>query len=379
MLRTVEGEGLRNKRSDGADWRALVPEFGTAVAEAFRNAAVAKWRAYRPALTSEGADRLSTPYVLIFAMAGLEIEAGEDGAGLSGLSAAEAAHAFRYAFWELNGFPRWFQPLYTAHPETGYALLWAEIVSELRRVTAEESAHRLIHDLVYHAPWLHRALAPALADWALETPIANLELLQYLHQILVSGDLARERLAALARARAGAPDTPAVQLPQWLDLWVDADPASGIPALEAHLSTLHRVTAQAFMEGFLVGLMGGRRRGRGASTGGLVRVEDFEGLYQLTHQHVRVSDDIERAGKGVYSPIERDDAQDAREALFSRLVALPGEGTYRALTRLAETHPEPRYRSFMRQRARQRAVADGDVAAWSGPEACRFITARAEG
>lgn len=379
LLRTVEGDGLRNKRSDGADWRGLVPEFGTAVAEAFRDAAVAKWRAYRPPLASEGADRLSIPYVLIFAMAGLEIDAGEDGSGLTSLSAAEAAHALRYVFWELNGFPRWFQPLYAAHPETGYALIWGEVVSELHRATSEQSAHRLIHDLVYHAPWLHRALAPSLADWALGTPIPNLELLQYVRQILVSGEISRERLAALAQVRAGAPDTPVAQLPQWMGLWVDVDPARGIPALEAHLSTLDRETGQVFMEGFLVGLMGGRRRGGGASTGGLTRVEDLERLYLLAHQHVRVSDDIERAGKGVYSPIERDDAQDAREALFSRLVALPGEGTYRALMRLAETHPEPRYRAFMRQRARQRAVADGDVAAWTGPEARRFINARAEG
>lgn len=378
LLRTVEGEGLRNRRSDGAHWRRLVPEFGEAVAEAFRDAALAKWRAYRPELASEGADRLSTPYVLIFAMAGLEIEAGDDGAGLTGLSAAEAAHALRYAFWELNGFPRWFQPLYAAHPEAAGAMVWAEVESELRRATSEQSVHRLIHDVVYHAPWMHRELAPRLADWALAATIQNLELLQYVRQILVSGNLPRARLADLARVRAGRPDTPEVQLPQWMALWVDANPSGGIPALEAHLSVLDREAGQAFMESFLVALMGGRRRG-GTSTGGLTAIEDLERLYVLAHRHVRVSEDIERAGKGVYSPIERDDAQDAREALFSKLAALPGEETYAALMRLAEMHPEPRYRVFMRRRARQRAVADGDVAAWSGAQACRFITERAEG
>jgi len=264
LLRTVEGEGLRNKRSDGADWHALVPEFGTAVAEAFRDAAVTKWRAYRPPLTSEGADRLSTPYVLIFAMAGLEIEAGDDGAGLSGLSVEEAAHALRYVFWELNGFPRWFEHLYAANPELARALVWGEVESELRRSTSEQSAHRLVHDLVYHAPWLHRELAPWLADWALEASIQNLELLQYVRQILVSADLPRERLADLARARTSAPDTSAAQRPQWMALWVDADPSSGIPALETHLAGLDRDSGQAFMESFVVALMGGRRRGGAA-------------------------------------------------------------------------------------------------------------------
>jgi hypothetical protein len=65
-------------RSAYANWQALIPDFGEAVAQAYRDAAVNHWRYYLPNLRSEGAQSNSTPYSLIFAMGGLEMEATEN-------------------------------------------------------------------------------------------------------------------------------------------------------------------------------------------------------------------------------------------------------------------------------------------------------------
>ena len=363
LLQSIEGDGVRLSRRAGARWRSLIPEFGEAVAEAFRDGAVRQWRAYTPPLMSEGGNRMSIPYALIFAMAGLEIEAGEDGRGLLNLAAAEAEHALRYAVWELNGFPPWFETLYRAFPEVGFKLIWGETRWALANAAPDQPMHYMLHDLVYHAPWLHIDLAEPIRVWVHEHGAVNDDVLRYSRTIMVGGRLKASQLAELARARLTTPQTPAVQRPSWFGLWVDADADAAIPALEAELGAQDRSSATRFAELFAVNLVGGRRESF-QKLGTWRTIDHLKALYVLMHQYIRVEEDIDRADGGVYSPELRDDAQDARSQLFSLLADIPGEAAYRAILALAEEHPEPDYRTFMRQKAHDRAVADSDQV-WS--------------
>ena len=77
LLRSIENSGLRASRTGGAHWEALLPEFGVDVARAYRDASILHWRNFTPSLRSEGGDTTIIPYSLIFAMAGIEIEASE--------------------------------------------------------------------------------------------------------------------------------------------------------------------------------------------------------------------------------------------------------------------------------------------------------------
>ena len=43
------------------------------------------------------------------------------------------------------------------------------------------------------------------------------------------------------------------------------------------------------------------------------------------HTYIRIAEDIDRAGKGVYSPGLRDDAQNARDGLFAFIRETPGK------------------------------------------------------
>ena len=54
LLLSAMNGGASTSRENGANWRALIPEFGESVARAFRDAAIAHWRTYRPTLRSEG-------------------------------------------------------------------------------------------------------------------------------------------------------------------------------------------------------------------------------------------------------------------------------------------------------------------------------------
>ena len=153
---------------------------------------------------------------------------------------------------------------------------------------------------------------------------------------------------------------------------MDTDPEAAIGALEQKLDSLEPGPAARFAEAFIVSLLGDRR----ASTpilGAFRTPGHLKKLYVLMHKHIRVAEDIERAGKGVYSPTQRDDAQDARNRLFNILSEIPGEATYRAMLELASEHPEPGYRSYMRRHARDRAVADGNLTDWSADQVCELI------
>lgn len=358
LLRSIEGEGQRLSRGVGRNWRSLVPEFGEQVAEAFRDGARRHWRAYRPSLRSEGGDSQSIPYDLIFALAGLEIDAGDDGNGLAGLDRAEALHALRYTFHELNGFPHWLEPLFRASPEAGFDLIWGEVRWELAHSGAEPM-HYALHDVVYYAPWLHAQLAQPIYDWLSQHGAANGDCLRFGRTIMISGGLPTTSLADLARRRVEDSKTPADQFTNWLAFWVDTAPEAALPVLEAHLVSLSEPADARFAERFVVALTGGRREA-GLSSGLWKTPASLKRLYVLMHQHIRTSEDIDRANKGVYSPTERDDAQRARDSLFNLLSAIPGEATYREILALASDHPEPDYRIYMRSRAHERAVEDSD-------------------
>lgn len=363
LLRSAMSSGASTSREDGADWRALIPEFGEPVARAYRDAAIAHWRIDRPTLRSEGGASGSTPYSLIFAMTGLAIEASEDSAFAQRLTPDEAHLAFRYVTWELNGFPKWFEQLYRAFPEPGREAVTTELLWELKHSVGEQSLHYVLHDILYHAPWLHAEVGSLILDWLRGNDIPNADALRYSLNILAGSGVAQEGLAELSMAKATGTVLDE-QRPRWFALWVDTDPSAAIPVLEAHLAGLSPADGSDFAQQFIVALLGDRH-GTGVRVGAYRNAHDLKTLYVLMHRYIRVAEDIERAGKGVYSPTTRDDAQDARNTLFNMLTEVPGPDAYAAMKALEQDHPEPEYRSWMAVRARQRATQDADEPLWS--------------
>jgi hypothetical protein len=372
LLQCIEGDGSQIGRSAGLRWQTLVPEFGEAVAEAFCDAAVRQWRAYRPTLRSEGGDSSGIPYAVILAMAGLEIEAGEDGRGLAELNKDDARHAMRYVPEEFNGFPYWFQPLYQAYPALGFELIWGETRWELANSEPNRAMHYILHDLVYFAPWLHVEMAEPIYSWFTEHGAANDDCLRYGCTIMSSGGMSAQKLSALAELRIGDKSTPVNQIAAWFAVWVNSSPDVAIPSLEAKLSAMPRPEDTRFAEMFVVALVGDRRASRATIAGDLRRPAHLKSLYLLMHRHIRVDEDIDRTNGVTYSPTLRDDAQDARSRLFSLLADTPGEESYRQILALAEDHPVPDYRAYMRRKAHDRAVVDSDRV-WPLQDAVNFI------
>ncbi|RYG88700.1 MAG: hypothetical protein EON59_03620 [Alphaproteobacteria bacterium] len=362
LLRIIEGEGLRSTRAQGADWERLVPEFGIEVATAYRDAALAHWRAFKPGLRSEGANTNSIPYALVFAMAGLDIELGD--IPTPTLERGEVRRALRYATWELNGFPRWLEALYRAWPKIGRDFIWKEVEWELSNSRFDQPSHYILSDIVYYGSWLHAEIGPLIYSWLKSEHPPNDDCLRNCRTIIMGSGILPADLATLARLKVADPSTPLGQLPTWFAMWADYEPATAIVALNNLLTAGAPTEPTSFALEFLVGLLGGRREN--SPVFGSFRTPTFlKELYLLMHRTIPVAEDIDRVGKGVYSPTLRDDAQDARERLLGLLHEIPGELTYRAILELAEIHPEPRFRDYMRTRAARHAVNDDDVHPWT--------------
>lgn len=373
LLMTLLHDGKGSDHDAGAQWQVLIAEFGQAVAEAYRDAAVNHWRHYKVEVGSEGAKLGSTPYSLIFGMVGLAIEAGDDANFPDGLSPDDAKQAVRYVTWELNGFPRWFEALYGMHPAVVRDAVTRELLWELEHTGIEQPMHYILHDIVYHTPWLHGAMAPVVYGWLATHDLPNAEALRYSLTIILGGDTPAADIAALATSKI-ASSLPTDQCPRWYALWVDSDPVAAIPALSEKLATLSQADATNFAVQFLVGLVGGRHsEGVGKRVNAFKTVAHLKTLYLLMHQHIRVAEDIDRADGGVYSPTARDYAQDARNSLFEMLTAVPGADAYAAMKALEAEHPESNYRNWMGRSAHRRALADADEPAWSDSQVSAFV------
>lgn len=357
-----ETRGDDGSRWGGDDWRRLLPEFGEEVAAEYRDAAMSHWRVYKPALASEDDASDGRPFQLDFGLAGLEIEAEQDDDFPKRLSDDELRLALRYAPCELDGFPTWLERAFRDRPEIVVEAILAELAWDLERVDAVRTY--VLHDLVYHAPWLH----PRIADWVIGWLEANDppddEVLRYALSIAKQTDDV-ERLLKLAGTRSGEQATLS-QKAKWFALEVDIDADAGVPRLEYWLEALPKEDASKAAQHFITDLLGSRRRKSFATGFHSFRTPAcLKRLFLLMHQYIRANEDIERSGTGVYSPGLRDDAQDARNSLLELLRDIPGKPTFAALLELAESHPVESSRAWLARLARARAEMDGDIEVFS--------------
>lgn len=354
-----------------SNWRSLEPEFGAEVAEAFRDGAVGFWRRFPPVMLSEGAENNSTPAKVIFGLSGLNIEAAEVAGWPRQLSSSEATIAAKYGLRELNGFSTWFPELYRAFPAEVEAVVLAEIDHELATSGPDGESHYVLYDVAWHGSFMFDALAPAILKrlGAARPSAINLG---YLLAIINRSSLDYTAFRALAARKAKTVRHDQLS-PMWFAQWCGVDPEVAIPALRSRLAELRTPELQTqFAMRFLTNLVGGRRIGMGFAPHGYRQVRYMKDLLLLMHRYIRQIDDIDRAGKGVYSPGLRDDAQEARSALLSFIVETPGKEAFLALMEVAADHPDEESRPWAAYRAKNKAAQDADFAPWTAEQVREF-------
>lgn len=351
-------------------WRALIPEFGADVAKAFRDGAIAFWRTNTPGLLSKGATPNSTPITTVFGLTGLLFESRESRDWATKLTPQDAALATRYAMHELNGFPPWLPRLFAAYPDSVIEVVFGEIDYELLAAAAVDSpSHYVLSDVSSVGSWLWPPLAPELLK-RLDAPPTSAHHLREMLTVLSGSDVASADIAALGcKHAAGAVDELAAI---WFAAWVGVEPDQALPALNAHLAALPNKARQTQVSMHCLIALTGGRHGRRVAREAYRTVPHLTTLFLLMHQYIVESEDLQRIGKGVYSPALRDQAQEARDALLAPLRDTPGQEAYFALQRLAAEHPSPPGRAWAARLAQARAVTDADRPGWSVSQVREF-------
>ena len=352
-----------------ANWECLIPEFGQEVAEAFRDGAVNFWRRYTPILRSEGAPPNTTSYEVIFGLIGLLIES-QDALALTKLSDDEAKLATRYAMHELNGFPSWLPSLFAYNSSSVMEVMLNEIDYELTKQAEGAENSYVLYDVSWSGEWLWSALAPLMIPY-LQRKDRNISQLRQLLSIVQGSDISDFSLASLAARKARA-SAHSVYAPVWYATWVGVAPQLALAAVAEHLAAMTCAQEQTnFSMAFITTLVGGRFEKRCARQA-FRTVPIMTELFLLMQHYIREEEDIHHANSGVYSPGERDAAQDARRALLSFIRETPGKDAFLALTQISQNHPVTRAREWIAREAKDKATIDADAAPWSVRQLLEF-------
>lgn len=355
------------------NWQPLEAEFGQEIARAFRDGVVAYWRRYTPKLRSEGKAGNSTPFKVIFGLTGLSIEAREAELWPEMLKEGEAEIAFRYAMDELSGFPDWMPSLFATFPELVTKLLLREVDHDLRIEKAKTESYYILSDLSWGGSWAWQGIGQDIFARLTAREPRNLTNLGYMLNIVHGAEIRSEEIAQLAELRSA--DRRHVHAARWYAVWTGHEPNRAIPAISERLEEIKDSAKQrSFAMHFITHLLGGRRGS--VRNGEAFRTpEHLKQLYLLMHRYIPKKDDIERGGKGVFTPGLRDDAQDARNQLFALLKEIPGKESYLALMELAQLDPDPSLRPWMRHHAKTKAELDADLTPWTVSQTLEFQTA----
>ena len=356
----------KDKHTDwtATQWQALIPEYGEEVARAYRDGVIGYWRKNKPTLLSEGATKNSIPHTAIFGLTGITIEAAETHNWPATLTDDEVELACRYASFQLNGVPAWFPKLFDAHPDVCAAFLMKEIEYEISIATPENDTHYVLSDISWSGAWAWNQLSTPILEYLEKADPLNSSTLNKLLKILQGSDLSDEKLADLAARKTRTVAT----LPHaayWFAVWVGAQPAKAIQALSDRLQGLPPEERTPFAMHFVTRLWGSRRSETNSARPAFLVAEHLKRLYLLMHQYIRKEEDIERAGKGVFSPELRDDAQEARNRLFNELNKLSGKEAFLAIKEISELHPDVRTRGWLRALTRRKAEGDADLTPWT--------------
>lgn len=351
-------------------WELLEADFGSDVAQAFRDFCKALWRRYRPQLRSEtGQETSSVPWTVIIGLSGLAMEARQDPGWAARLSTDEAALAARYALWEMNGLPSWFGVLHKAHARSVSDVLLGELQWEFATPRPLRGAGYVLARLRWTSKELGQILRPELIALVEQHESAEVTTLaEVLIVILRDARPLPASFAALARERAKATEEEARKA-LWLAAGLCLDAQAALALLERWVdggSTPQGCEQR--LTSILEHVWGNRFDSFTSEHKDYVKPQVLLRLLKLTHRHVRREEDIRLSG----AVTSRHAAQDARGHLLELLFGIRGEPTYQALLELARFHIAEYPRNRMLALAEQRAEADVEHRPWAEREVTQF-------
>jgi len=360
---------------DQQGWRmhwnrqTLAGYFSDDIIEQVRTAFCAYWRTIKVPLRSERTvDERNTIWnSWIHALAGVYAEA-EQSDWARQLSPDDAQTAARLIPVELDGVPPWLVELVAQHPDAVQATLGKELTAQLDDAV-DFAFPGLLADFSRAERAVLEFFAPRVWTW-LSTTDARFDgdeqrarmqdHLERAVDYLLRSSFDRSRLSALAEARLS--DGPEDQFGiVWTMLLLSTAPERAIPLLEQKLGRMDGPARYQLCEA-LFATFGDRRSARISPD---LSSDNFTpamllALIRLAYAQIRLSDDIDRVGGGVYSPTARDEAQNGRGAVLSALLARSGPEAWSVKQSMRSDPLFVHFKDRLDQIAREKAASEAE-------------------
>jgi hypothetical protein len=333
-----EAHGRSENRLAPASWDPLQEKRGRRIARAVRLGCKRYWHEFTPPLPHEKEKPTTIDGRVVVGLAGIGASLEDGDIDLSKLSPTEVEQMARYAINELNGFAWWLPQLARHHPDQVGGVLNQCVRGEWQFAADRKDVHEVLNDLVWHGQGLIQLVKPTILELLREGDPPNRSVLQYaLEALFVDDDSAAADVQAIARERLKtvAPSTPQFWL--WFPLLIQLDAQGGLDVLEPLLS------ASAAPDQLMVRVCSSLRgRPFGSGNAATLRKPDYMNpeflrrFIPLVYQYISIAEDVDRSGRGVYTPDERDNAQDFRNGLLMRLAATDTAKAHEVLRELRE-------------------------------------------
>lgn len=351
-------------------WKTLAEEFNEEVAITFKDSAIEYWKSYTPEIGSENGNTRTLPFKCIFALYGIHISPPNF---YDNFSLSEVEHLLRYSLWELNGLPSWLEAFYKRFPDQVTAYLKREIEWEVN-TTTDEPKHYVLQDIANQAPWFYSHVTTEMLSY-LKRESLHSHIQQGCLKIITKLDGFSDELEQLAKFKIsqGSCDSMAHY---WFALWVDINSDDAIPALTNWLNDFTQEEASKLYQLFITTLISGHRHNPLpiSSFRAYETVQHLQTLFNLSLNYIKLTEDIDRAKGGVYTPEIRDDAQRARDQLLHLLSLIPGKETYIALESFKDKGYHQDIIEWSESLAMTRAQLDANIGPWSVKKFKEFTT-----
>ena len=364
LWRLLKGLGENSSHYAIADISPLRPLFGEAVVETFRAAMIQYWRLLHTALPAElppAERRISRAYDLL-GIVGVTLEANAKSGWANELNEAEARLATRFATRELNGFPKWIEDLAVVHPAIVGDILWRYLAIDLQPSnTFDHRTH--LNDVANAGEAIVTLLAPVMLSWLTEHADVAEGALDLALRLIARDPSTLAAAIPLAKRRSLEARTRAMRA-AYIGLVYAYDAAAATDLLIQAFQTMP-LRDQALLAQAAIPRAFSSRYRLDQLAVSPVPFASLERLVLLAFEQIRPEDDNDRPDLEVYSPDERDHAEDARSGLFNTLVNTPGYATFATIQRFRSIPGFPVWDRRLRELAFERAAADAE------PEALR--------
>jgi hypothetical protein len=350
----------------------LEPMIGREVAAAVRDGLIQHWRLWTPKLKSarSAEERNQINIADCMGITGISLEARTKPRWCEELSSDEALLAASYASLEINGFPSWLAELAAAKPAEACQVLMGEVEAELIDPEAV-SRFGVLEDLSRADRPVVELMAPVLFEELKRRNDLSPNALAPMLSVIASGlRKHRQQFAECALERFNKTDDMRVGS-LYLAAAFTINSTAATDALMARLDRLDAAAQTALAKLILPSIFGTRLRSDDMARPAL-SFASLQRLVVMAYRTIRMEDDRNRLSRQVYSPDERDNAEEARGTAFKQFVETPGLATFDALLRLAQDPDFPLDKAHLSELANDRAAQDSESAPWLPAEVIAF-------